>query len=37
MVDLARVAIPVLAPESVPKNVSMNINKLLNVIKGNNK
>jgi dTDP-4-dehydrorhamnose reductase len=37
MVDLAKNATPVFAPESAPKNVSMNINKLLNVIKGDNK
>jgi hypothetical protein len=36
MLSLAGDVTPILAPEIAPKNVSMNINKLLNVIKGIN-
>lgn len=37
MFDLAGNVTPIFAPESAPKNVSMNINKLSDVIKRNNK
>jgi hypothetical protein len=36
MSDLAKNATPAFSSESTPKNVSMNVNKLKNVIKGIN-